>query len=413
MIITATDNGSPQLTGTLTLGIEITDVNDNYPVVTGQYIAFVPENVPLNFLVFQINAIDADGDTFGKLKYEIVSSAMNSIFRLEENTGTFQVASLLDRESTDLYEVNIRVSDNGIPPRSTTMTATVHILDENDFAPKPSAYSYDFSVLEGTINNGNVGSVSVDDYDIGINAQVTFSIVTYWKGSRAKFDVNPRTGDVYTMITLDREIEDEYSFLVRIQDGGTPSLFSDVIVNIKVEDENDNHPVFRRLEYSTGIFENTTSGSKILTTGATDRDLKENAEIRYELDITTANGLKANYYFGVNGETGDVFLIRRVDREVYDSFEFTLIARDNGFPSLSSSVNVRIKIEDVNDNAPVFSPLFYNTEASTFNLCDAVLAQVTASDEDIGDNAVIYYQLSEDESHSPFSVSKLGKSVQF
>ncbi|XP_048738793.2 protocadherin Fat 4-like [Ostrea edulis] len=408
MVITATDRGTPRLTGSLTLEISLTDVNDNDPVVTGVYKTTVPENAPEHFVIFDINADDADGEAFGKLKYEIISGDSNSVFKIEPNTGVIQVASPLDRESISQYELVIKVTDNGIPPRSTFGAATIYVGDVNDVVPVSLNSSYEFSVLENVTINSYVGKIVASDGDFGTNSQLKYKIATYWLGSSGKFGINEMTGDIFTTGMLDREVEDVYSILFRVEDGGTPALLSDTIVNINVKDINDKHPMFRRPRYSTAIFENLAAGSKVHTTGATDEDLGVNAVIKYELDISTQNGLLTNYYFSVHETTGDIYLKRKVDREAYEMFTLTVVARDTGFPPLSSSVSVNIQIEDINDNRPKFSPLFYNTEASTINLCDATITDVTATDADLGRNAAVNYELDENAVSLPFTVSQLG-----
>lgn len=110
----------------------------------------------------------------------------------------------------------------------------------------------------------------------------------------------------------------------------------------------------------------------------------------------------------MHGTTGNIFLRRKVDREVDQRFTLTIIAKDSGVPSLSSAVKVNIQIEDVNDNPPVFSPLFYNTEASSINLCDPVITTVRATDADIGRNAAINYYINENDDKAPFTVSNFG-----
>jgi hypothetical protein len=408
MIITATDRGTPRQTGTLTLDISLTDINDNDPVITGTYSTTVPENAPEHFVIFDIDADDADGEKFGKLKYEIISGDSNSVFRIEPSTGVIQVASPLDRETISQYELLVKVSDNGVPPRSTSATATISVGDVNDVTPASLNSTYEFYVLENVTLNSHVGKVVASDRDFGINSQLKYKIATYWLGSSGKFRINEMTGDIFTMAMLDREVEDVYSILVRVEDGGTPALLSDTLVNINIQDVNDKPPMFRRPKYSTAIFENLAAGSKVLTTGAIDEDMGVNAVIKYELDISTQSGLLADYYFSVHATTGDVFLKRKVDREAYEMLPLTVVARDSGFPSLSSSANVYIQIEDVNDNKPKFSPLFYNTEASTVDLCDATITDVTATDADLGRNAAVNYEFAESAASLPFTISQLG-----
>ncbi|XP_061195482.1 cadherin-related tumor suppressor-like [Saccostrea echinata] len=407
MVITATDGGNPRMTGTLSLKIIVSDVNDHDPVITGSYVTTVSENAPEHSVIFNISAYDADTEKFGKLNYEIILGNLNSIFKIESNTGVVQLATTLDREYKDRYELIVKVTDNGVPPRSSTVTAVVNVGDENDSPPVLSKSVYEFSIQEHVRQNTLVGNIEATDKDIGKNAKLKYSIATIWKGNTGVFDIKEMTGEILTNGVVDREAYDEYSLLMRAKDSGTPTLFSDVIVKIKIDDINDNPPIFRRQEFSTAIFENLAVNSKIHTTGATDRDVGINAIIKYELDISNKNGLLADYYFGVYGNTGDIFLKRRIDREAYDELTFTVIVRDTGVPSLSSSANVTVQIQDVNDNRPVFSPVFYNSEVSSVKLCDAEVTKITATDADLGKNAAINFEL--ETKDLPFVVSPLGK----
>lgn len=51
-----------------------------------------------------------------------------------------------------------------------------------------------------------------------------------------------------------------------------------------------------------------------------------------------------------------------VDREQFTELLFKVIVINGGVLAKSHSVPARIKINDLNDNTPVLSPLFYNTE---------------------------------------------------
>ena len=55
-----------------------------------------------------------------------------------------------------------------------------------------------------------------------------------------------------------------------------------------------------------------------------------------------------------NVETGIVTLAQRVDYERVTSYNVTVLAVDSGVPPLSSTALIRVSVEDVNDNAPVW-----------------------------------------------------------
>ena len=58
------------------------------------------------------------------------------------------------------------------------------------------------------------------------------------------FDINPISGDIMTLLELDRETVETYNLTVTVQDGGSPSLSSSTSITISISDVNDNSPVF-------------------------------------------------------------------------------------------------------------------------------------------------------------------------
>jgi hypothetical protein len=93
--------------------------------------------------------------------------------------------------------------------------------------------------------------------------------------------------------------------------------------------------------------EDTSVNTVILQVLATDADAGTNSKIIYE----RLNSL----YFKMNQVTGEISLSRQLD---YDkgrkSFTFTVVAFDSGNPPHHGKAVVRIKLKDVNDNAPKF-----------------------------------------------------------
>lgn len=55
--------GTPPLTGTTTVGVTITDINDEKPTFDGPYSASYPENTTINTIIFTFSAKDADQDS--------------------------------------------------------------------------------------------------------------------------------------------------------------------------------------------------------------------------------------------------------------------------------------------------------------------------------------------------------------
>ena len=102
-----------------------------------------------------------------------------------------------------------------------------------------------------------------------------------------------------------------------------------------------------------------------------------------------------------------------LDYEVQSEYEFTLVASDMGLPiQLSGSTQVRVLVEDLNDNAPFFAN---ETSLILVDLSEdlpvgSTVAQFHATDSDSGTNGEIRFLLSGDSS-IPFSIDQLTGAV--
>ncbi|XP_062596826.1 protocadherin Fat 4-like [Saccostrea cucullata] len=391
MIIEAVDKGFPARTGYVTLTITLTDINDNAPLIQGTYDKTIPENEPVHSLVFSLSATDPDTGENGRFLYSIESGNSDFHFKIEQTRGFIQVATDLDRESQSVYELVIKVSDLGSPQMSSSITATVTLSDVNDIIPEFTQNTFVFNIKENSPIGTLVGKVDATDGDRGINALLTYRIKTYEEGHAGKFAINSTTGEIRSFDVIDREVEDFYAILLIVEDGG--SLSSEAMVNITITDENDNTPIFTRRLYSTEVSENFTVGGKILTTTAFDFDIGLNAKISYSLDIVTLDDAIASQYFSVDVNTGEVLLIKELDRELYANITMTVTATDAGTPLLSSNTTVTVFVADINDNRPIFTPSFYNAEVSNEYACDHVIAIVTALDRDQEENAEVFFEM--------------------
>ena len=64
---------------------------------------------------------------------------------------------------------------------------------------------------------------------------------------------------------MDRENRTQFSFSMSLQDGGSPRLQTDWLLEIALTDVNDNTPVFGEETYGISVAENVTLGTSILT----------------------------------------------------------------------------------------------------------------------------------------------------
>ncbi|XP_059167191.1 cadherin EGF LAG seven-pass G-type receptor 2-like [Physella acuta] len=384
-------------TSTATLTILIDDQNDNSPVVSGTYNKAVPENININEVVFKINASDADEGPGVFMGFSIIEGNTGQDFHVNSE-GYVQVSNPLDRESVSQYKLHIRVTDHGVPQRSTDLYAIINVTDINDNNPVFTPAYYTFNISENSLVNTFVGAVNATDADEGLNSELSYSFDSFYVGKSSHFVVDKISGAIrVASADLDRESQAFYKAKLKVNDAGVPisrSSFAEVVIYIN--DLNDVVPAFTKSNYSVLIDEKTAVNKTVLIVQAVDRDFGINAEIGYFMDSNLYDGSLAKSYFNVDSETGSVSIINLISYENCQRFTFVVYAIDRGTPPLTGSTTVLIDIRDINDNNPIFSPSFYNTEVAYNGQCEKVVATVTAVDADFGQNSAISYYTQEE-----------------
>lgn len=200
----------------------------------------INESIQLGTTVTWIKARDRDLGYNGRIIFGISSGDNDSVFRLDPEKGDLKIIGYLNRERADEYVLNITIYDLGNPQKSASKVLPVIILDENDNAPIFEKTLASFRVTENALNGTIILRLNATDADLGENARIIYSIVT----DTNDFRIDPETGILFISSPLDRERQDLYELQIRASDNGQPSLFSDALVRIIVEDVNDNAPEF-------------------------------------------------------------------------------------------------------------------------------------------------------------------------
>ncbi|XP_070559235.1 protocadherin Fat 4-like isoform X2 [Ptychodera flava] len=392
------DTGMPVLTGTATLTITITDVNDNSPVIDPPtYTKNLPEDAVIGTSVLVVEGTDDDLKENARLTYTLTSGNELGHFFIDPVTGLITVVDVLDRESLVSYTMTVTVTDNGNPALDASAPVTIDLSDVNDNVPAFTQITYQFDVVENSAAGTLVGAVQADDPDTGENGRVTYSMVSGQNSHH--FNIDADTGEIFAAIsTIDRERYDYYTLVYKAKDNGDPKLQSETTVSITVLDDNDNSPVFELEKYYARLTENSPAGTSVLTVSAIDADVGANAGIEYFIPISEVTAVQ---YFEVDLNTGEITLVAPIDSDTIPFIEFTVYADDTGSPTKRGTVMVRVTNTNVNDNAPVFDPTFYSAELSYLNFLNSPIVTVTATDGDTGQT--VSYSLVEG---SPFEVDR-------
>lgn len=99
--VLAIDKGSPRLTGTLTVNVEVLDVNDNTPIFQQQlYNVSVSDNRAVGSSVLVVKAVDLDYGDNGLVTYVLPSTQEDmrvlDMFYINRSSGEITVKSSLD-----------------------------------------------------------------------------------------------------------------------------------------------------------------------------------------------------------------------------------------------------------------------------------------------------------------------------
>ncbi|KAF7235485.1 Protocadherin alpha-11 [Varanus komodoensis] len=394
LLLTATDAGKPEQTGTAELIISVLDANDNAPVFNQSvYKVKVSENEKKGTLIISLSATDLDEGINKDIAYSIQSvnpSSLGALFHLDANSGQIRLNGELDFESIKLGEIGVEATDKGTPPMKGHCKVLVEVLDVNDNAPEVSVSSLSVPVPEDSPPGTVVALISVSDRDFGANGQVSCSL---WPPG-LPFQLVSNFRNYYSLVLaepLDRERVAEYEVAVMAQDQGAPSLSASSSLAVPISDVNDNAPAFAQPSYAVFVRENNPPGAHIFTVSASDPDLAENALLSYWMDEKL---WPLASYVSVHSESGKLYALQSLDYEELKLLEFQVSARDAGLPSLCGNVTIQVFVVDENDNAPAVMQ-----EAPTLLVVPLaaghVVGKVRALDADSGYNAWLRYELLE------------------
>ncbi|CAG9761162.1 unnamed protein product [Ceutorhynchus assimilis] len=396
--VIAADQGIPPQSASASVIISVQDINDNDPVFEPKlYESVVAENDSPGTPVTTVTASDADEDN--KLHYEITNGNTRGRFAItsQNGRGLITVAQPLDYKQEKRYILTVTASDSG--GRTDTATIYVNITDANNYAPVFENAPYSASVYEDAIVGTTVLVVSATDNDVGINAQITYSLGDD-SNSDSTFTINPQTGAIITTKPLDRETLAGYLLTVTARDGGNPPMSDTTDVEISVTDVNDNYPQFKQPAYSGSVSEDALVGTSVVQVAATDADIGLNGRIRYTLSEKD----QEDGSFVIDPASGVIRTNKGLDRESVAFYELEAYAIDRGSPTLSSSVPVTIRIDDINDSPPAFASdkiILYIPENSPIG---STVGEIYAKDPDEGVNAIVQYSIIGGEDAQSFSL---------
>ncbi|XP_073743103.1 cadherin-10 isoform X2 [Callorhinus ursinus] len=282
VVIQAKDMGGQMggLSGTTTVNITLTDVNDNPPRFAQNTIHLrVLESSPIGTAIGSVKATDADTGKNAEVEYRIIDGDGTDMFDIitEKDTqeGIITVKKPLDYESRRLYTLKVEAENTHVDPRfyylgpfkdTTIVKISVEDVDE---PPIFSRSSYLFEVHEDIEVGTIIGTVMARDPD-STSSPIRFSLDRHTDLDRI-FNIHSGNGSLYTSKPLDRELSQWHNLTVIAAEINNPKEMTRVAVFVRILDVNDNAPQFA-VFYDTFVCENARPGQLIQTISAVDKD---------------------------------------------------------------------------------------------------------------------------------------------
>ncbi|PNF39070.1 hypothetical protein B7P43_G04343 [Cryptotermes secundus] len=404
-----------------TVVIQVEDINDNSPQFSQENYktrVFESAKYPESILTVRANDLDMDDNKtgYGAVRYTL-SGESAALFVIDPVSGVIQIAPgvTLDREKQPVVRFTAVASDTpqgGSEQRKSSAVVSVDVLDVNDNAPAFTKHIYSAVVPENVAVGADVITVTAVDPDDGAGGEVTYDLSNEGEAS-GLFAVNHTTGHITTQRALTGKGRTEpYHLMVRAQDGGNPSLSTDVPLSIFIGDvfTNDGVPLFIRptLNEVAKVSENSSIGSPVFQVMATDPDDPNtpNGRVSYKfLD----DGLDASA-FNIDGKSGLISTRQLLDREQKENYTLIIVIQDNGEPPQQASRVLQVQVLDIDDHKPLFiRGLDDEPQIMTVNEemnVGSKVGNVTAVDEDIGENGMIDYLITYGNEDGLFSINR-------
>ncbi|XP_022656681.1 uncharacterized protein LOC111248476 isoform X2 [Varroa destructor] len=360
----------------LPLCIVVEDTPDTPPYFIGiPPVIVVNDNTQAGTVIHRIRAVDGDFGAPRNMSYlSDPRSDWADFFRIEPHTGDLSLLrdgkELIERSCTvslSILKVTAREveSSQEYPPLQVSTEFAVAVVSEENHVPQFAAGKRILGqIAEQSPVNSAVKwtpgqSNKVFDKDTGINSTFKLELED---DVVAAFEVVPRhvlREAEFSLVVRDPSklrfdpLKDP-RLTMKVSAMETESLVplsAQIEVVVEIIDINDHFPLFGQDSYTAYVKEDALPGTQVITVTATDEDSGLHGKVRY----TALLGPMASS-FALDPQTGSITLVssRGLDREKIAEYLLAVEARDEDGNGHKTLAQLRVVVDDANDNTPIF-----------------------------------------------------------
>uniref|UniRef100_A0A8D3B0P3 Cadherin 7 n=1 Tax=Scophthalmus maximus TaxID=52904 RepID=A0A8D3B0P3_SCOMX len=343
------------LSGTTSVTVTLTDVNDNPPRFTHESYQYkVLESLSLQSVVARIKAADADIGSNAAMDYWIMDGDGPGMFNIttddDTQEGVIILLKPLDFETKSSFSLRIEATNRNIDsnflslgPFSDTTSVKVTVQDVNE-PPIFSSPLNNMVVPEDARVGTSIGRVSAHDPDTSSSA-IRYSIDRNTDLERF-FNVDAVSGIISTAKPLDREANSVHNLTIFAIESQDPTQIGKSIALVTVMDINDNAPVFA-IDYETLLCENAMPGQVIQTISAVDQDEPLSGH-RFYFALAASVAGNLNFTLRDNKDNTASVLTKRggFRRREQPVYRLPVLIVDSGSPALSSTNTLSVHVCD-------------------------------------------------------------------
>lgn len=375
----------------------------------------VPQSAsPNNEVIYTVQSIDADSDRNGNNQVVYSFEPQSHFFAINALTGQiFATQKLIPMTET----LRVMATDKALNnPMSSSKDLRIEVYKDSIEEPTPVFTSVQYFVQSDTSLEPGA-TVLTPRATIPNGSPVWYNITSVSGGpfTSKKFTIDHDSGRILTTHKLDpsdsNKRQNIYHFIVTAHNRREPLHYSEAGVVVRLLDINIRCPKFPFSEYYASIKENSPPDMTVLPDLLIE-DIDKFSGQRLSYQITEDNS-NDNFYIDVrsgdNNPTNVSLRVKKlIDRDSMAKFlqGIHTLAITASNQKCSANTRVKIFVEDVNDNNPVFSQTDFIVELKENTPIGQVVTTVTASDKDSVDSGKLRYHVIEGNEDEVFDLEE-------